>query len=362
MVYETRYGQADRLPSLLTKSKVEGGSLQIKRGILSAGPLAPGPLPTYGALALEIFEGHRALFRPLASPAITIGNFDGVHRGHQALLRATRNAADRLEGDAVVMTFEPHPATFLAPDKVPPRLSSAERKQELLGAFGADVVLAENFDEDFAKLSADDFTRGVLHTILQAKHVVVGHDFGYGTNREGTVESLRVAGQELGFDVEVIEPVEIAGMRASSSAVRNALIAGDLPQAEALLGRPYDVDGCVVRGAGRGREFGIPTANVDCQGVLLPKPGIYATTAQILGENESYLAATSLGTNPTFEQGGALTLEAHLLDFDRDLYGQRLRVSFLGRLRDEKRFDDVDSLLLAIQDDINETRKIGTRL
>jgi riboflavin kinase/FMN adenylyltransferase len=308
---------------------------------------------------VEIFQGHRALFRPLVSPAITIGNFDGVHLGHRALLASTRKAAERLGGDAVAMTFDPHPATLLAPSKVPSRLTSLARKQELLAESKMDVTIVESFDESFAKLSATDFTRSLLHDILQAKHVVVGHDFGYGCNRSGTIDSLRAAGAELGFEVEVISPIEVGGKLASSSAIRHALVDGDLAGAKALLGRPHDVDGPVVRGAGRGREFGIPTANVDCGDVLLPRPGIYATQVQILREPDTYMAATSLGTNPTFEQGGALTLEANLLDFDRDLYGQVLRVAFLERLRDEERYDDVDALLAQIHKDIEQTREIG---
>ncbi len=308
---------------------------------------------------MEIFQGHRALFRPLVSPALTIGNFDGVHLGHQALLASARRAADKLGGDAVAMTFDPHPATLLAPSKVPSRLTSLARKQELLTEAKMDVAIVESFDEDFAKLSADDFTSSLLHEILQAKHIVVGHDFGYGCKRSGTVDTLREAGATLGFEVEVIAPVQIEGKRASSSAIRQALCEGDLAGANALLGRAHDVDGPVVRGAGRGREFGIPTANVDCGDVLLPQPGIYATKVQILGEPETYMAATSLGTNPTFEQAGALTLEANLLDFDRDLYGQVLRVSFVERLRDEERYDDVDALLAQIHKDIEQTREIG---
>jgi riboflavin kinase/FMN adenylyltransferase len=308
---------------------------------------------------VEIFQGHRALFRPLACPALTIGNFDGVHLGHRALLASARKAADRLGGDAVAMTFDPHPATLLAPEKVPSRLSSLERKQELLAEAGMDVAIIESFDADFAKLSADDFTKTLLHDILKAKHVVVGDDFGYGSNRSGNVETLRQAGEKLGFEVEVVSPVEVSGKRASSSAIRKALIEGQLGSANALLGRPYDVDGPVIRGAGRGREFGIPTANVDTGDVLLPRPGIYATQVQILGEPGLYMAATSLGTNPTFVEGGALTLEANLLDFDRDLYGQVLRVSFLERLRDEERYEDVDTLLAQIHKDIEETREIG---
>jgi riboflavin kinase/FMN adenylyltransferase len=310
---------------------------------------------------VEIFEGHRALFRPLVEAAITIGNFDGVHVGHQELLARARKAADRLGGDAVAMTFEPHPAAFLFPEKKRPRLTSRDRKQELFADAGMDATLVESFDSDFAKLTAEQFEEHVLHKTLGAKHIVVGHDFGYGIGRSGTIASLQRAGERLGFTVEIVEPVCVDGVRASSSEIRRALIAGQLPIVHTLLGRDYDVDGPVVRGAGRGREFGIPTANVDPQGVLLPKPGIYATWVQVLGEPERYMAATSLGTNPTFVDGGALTLEAHILGFDRDLYNERLRVSFVEWLRPEERYDDVDALLAQIHKDVLDTRTALTK-
>lgn len=307
---------------------------------------------------MEIFEGHRALFRPLVNTALTIGNFDGVHLGHQALLSKTRKAADQLEGDAVVMTFEPHPATFLAPKRVPPRLSLADRKFELLDSHGLSVALVERFDEDFAAISAEQFTQSVLSEILGVRHLVVGDDFRYGAGRTGNIESLRRAGTAHGFAVEVVSPVSIEGARASSSAIRKALIEGDLTIANQLLGRNYDADGIVVRGAGRGRQIGIPTANIDVQGQLLPRPGVYACTVTLLEKGETYMAATNLGTNPTFVDGGALTLEPHLLDYDGDLYGQRLRVSFVKQIRTEKRFNGLEALLAQIHSDIAMTREL----
>ncbi len=307
---------------------------------------------------LEVFAGHRALFRPLLRPAITIGNFDGVHVGHQRLLRATKTAAEALGGDAVAMTFDPHPATFLAPGKVPPRLTSLATKQELLAQFGMNVALIESFDRDFSEISAEDFCTVVLHQILGAKHVVVGHDFRYGKGGLGTTESLQDAGKALGFAVEIIEPVEVDGERASSSRIRHALIAGDLDGANRLLGHPHTVDGPVVRGAGRGRTIGIPTANIDPLDVLLPRAGVYATWVQLLESGQRYMAATNLGTNPTFVDGGGLTLEPHLLDFDGDLYDQRLRVTFVKQLRSEKRFDSLDSLVAQIHSDIQATRDL----
>lgn len=307
---------------------------------------------------MEIFEGHRALFRPLVKAAITIGNFDGVHLGHRELLKRARTAADRLGGDAVAMTFEPHPAAFFAPGRPRARLTSPARKQELFAEAGMDAAIIESFDADFAKWTAREFEEIVLHQTLQASHVVVGYDFGYGIGRSGNVDSLRAAGERLGFTLDVVEPVLIEGIRASSSEIRRALIAGELTLAQTLLGRPYDVDGPVVRGAGRGRELGIPTANIDPEGVLLPRPGIYATWVEVLGSSERFMAATSLGTNPTFVDGGALTLEPHLLDFDSDLYNERLRVSFVEWLRPEERYDDIPALLAQIRVDVQNTRDI----
>ncbi|MCP4444987.1 MAG: bifunctional riboflavin kinase/FAD synthetase [Myxococcales bacterium] len=307
---------------------------------------------------MEIFEGHRALFRPLAQAAVTIGNFDGVHLGHQELLRRAKAASERLGGDAVAMTFEPHPSAYLEPSKAPQRLTSVARKQELFAESGMSATIVEPFDADFAELTAAEFETQVLHQTLGAKHVVVGHDFGYGKGRSGHLQTLRAAGETLGFAVEVIEPVTALGIRTSSSEVRRALISGELEKATTLLGRDYDVDGPIVRGAARGREFGFPTANVNPEGLLLPRPGIYATWVQVLGETERHMAATSLGTNPTFVEGGALTLEAHILDFDRDIYKQRLRVCFVKWLRPEERYADADALLAQIAKDVQDTREI----
>ncbi len=307
---------------------------------------------------MEVFEGHRALFRPLVDAAIAIGNFDGVHIGHQKLLAQARHAADRLDGDAVALTFEPHPAALLTQQGAPPRLTTIARKQELFAASGMSATVVEPFDADFAQLSAHEFEEQVLGQSLSARHVVVGYDFQYGAGRTGNLSTLQAAGSRLGFTVEVVEPVSAGDQRASSSEIRKLLIAGEVNEAEVLLGRAYDVDGVVVRGAGRGREFGIPTANVDTAELLLPRPGIYATLVEILGQPKRYMAATSLGSNPTFVDGGALTLEAHLLDFKSDLYERRLRVTFVQWLRAEERYDGVEALLTQIRKDIENTRDV----
>lgn len=308
---------------------------------------------------MEIFEGYRALGRPLVAPAVTIGNFDGVHLGHRALLARADAAARRLGGDAVALTFEPHPAVILAPDRAPPRLTTRARKLELLRARGVDVVIVEPFTRELAALSADDFVRAILVDVLGARHVVVGYDFHYGARRGGTTETLAASGRRHGFEVEVVAPVTVGTEAPSSSAIRRLVAAGEVRHAAELLGRPHDVDGVVVRGAGRGRGIGVPTANLEVEGALLPAPGIYAVWASLPG-GERVMGAASLGTNPTFGAGAPLTLEVHLLDWDGDLYGQPLRTSFVHRLRGEERYDSVEALVAQIRRDVDQTRAILT--
>jgi riboflavin kinase/FMN adenylyltransferase len=312
---------------------------------------------------MEIFDGHRALFRPLVAPAVAVGNFDGVHVGHQRLVDEAVAAAADLGGDAVVYTFEPHPARLFAPDRAPPLICSLDRKLELLAARGVDVCVVEPFTTELAAMGPDEFLRGVFLEVLGARCVVVGYDFTFGRKRAGNVDTLRAFGAAHGIDIRVIEAVSEGDVVASSTEVRARVAAGDVRGASALLGREFDVDGDVVRGAGRGRQLGIPTANVDVgtSDELMPPLGIYATWVQVLDSDEpsrQYMGATSLGTNPTFGAGAAPTLEVYLLDFDQDLYGRRLRVGFIERLRGELAFDGVDALLEQIADDVARTRAI----
>lgn len=311
---------------------------------------------------MEIFDGHRALFRPLATPAVAIGNFDGVHVGHQRLIDEAVDAARALGGDAVVYTFDPHPARLFAPDRAPPLICTHDRKLELLAARGVDVCIVEPFTRELASMGPDEFLEQIFRAVLGARVIVVGFDFTFGRQRAGNVETLRAFGAAHGVDIRVIEAVRDDSVVASSTAVRARVAGGDLPGAAALLGRDFDLDGQVVRGAGRGRELGIPTANVDIgASELLPPLGIYATWVQLLDSEQPdrrYAAATSLGTNPTFGAGAPPTLEAYLLDFEGDLYGRRLRVGFIERLRGEIAFEGVDALLETIQDDVARTRAI----
>jgi riboflavin kinase/FMN adenylyltransferase len=308
---------------------------------------------------MDVFPGHRSLSRTLREPAVAIGNFDGVHLGHQRLLERARAAAKTRGGEAVVLTFEPHPAKVLAPALAPPLLVTPARKLELIAAQGMDACVVEPFTAELAGSSPEWFTDELLARGLGVRHIVVGYDFTYGAKRAGNVESLRAAGQRLGFGVEVVSAVSKDGLVASSTKVREFVLEGNVAGARMLLGRPFDVDGRVVRGAGRGRTIGVPTANVAVDGEILPRPGVYAGLVGRLGDTSGAVhhAAINLGTNPTFVSGGALSLEAHLLDFTGDIYDERVRVAFVARLRDEQRFPSIDALIAQIQRDIQSVRE-----
>jgi len=308
---------------------------------------------------VEVFDGYRALFRPLARPAVALGNFDGVHAGHQALLTAAVDAARARGGDAVVYTFEPHPARVLAPQLAPPLIATRERKLELLAAAGIDVCVVEQFTLELASLPPEAFLDQILVRALRAETAVVGYDFTYGRKRAGNARSLIAYGREHGFEVEVIPPVEVEGIVASSTKVRDFALQGKLDGVRLLLGRNLDVDGRVVRGAGRGRQLGVPTANIELPPEqLLPKPGVYAVRGRVLDSGLAYAGVANLGTNPTFVAAGALSLEVHIFDFEQDLYGRQVRVEFVERIRGERRFDGVDALVAQIRSDIERGRDI----
>jgi riboflavin kinase/FMN adenylyltransferase len=307
----------------------------------------------YGRV-MDVFAGHRAVTRRLAAPCIAIGNFDGVHLGHRALLDAAKRRAAEHGGAAIALTFDPHPTAVIAPHLAPPLITSRARKLELLAEAGMDATVVEPFTTELAALPAADFVDRVLVGALGVRHVVVGWDFTYGKGRGGTTSTLEAHGARAGFGVDVIDKVTVGGDPASSTRVRGYLRGGDLAAARRLLGRDYDLDGTVVRGAQRGRVLGFPTANLAPDVEPLLAPGIYAGIARV-GDRD-VAAAISLGTNPTFVDGGGLVLEAHLLDWDGDLYDQRLRLRFVQKIRDEARFDSAEALIARIHADIDEIR------
>jgi riboflavin kinase / FMN adenylyltransferase len=290
--------------------------------------------------------------RTLAGVALALGNFDGVHLGHRALFK---EAAEH--GRPGALTFEPHPGKVLQPELAPRLITPLPRKLQLLESAGLDVAVVLPFTLAFARTPARDF-EGMLFDRARVRAVVVGRDYTYGAQRAGTVSTLTGAAMARGAVVAVVEPVTVNGVVASSSRIREYILEGRVGAARALLGRPFDLDGVVVKGDGRGRSIGFPTANVDTHGELLPASGVYAVRVRT-GERW-HGGAANIGTKPTFG-GSAVTVEVHLLDWSGDLYGQEVRVEFLERLRAERRFASVSELTAQIQRDVEEARVVLAR-
>lgn len=287
--------------------------------------------------------------------AIAIGNFDGVHVGHRALITRARELAAVHHARSVVLTFDPHPSALLAPAHAPLMLTSIERRIELLAEAGVDAVVVEPFTRELAGVAAEAFVDDVVISALRARAIIVGYDFSYGQGRTGTTEALRAHGIHAGIDVAIVPPVMVDGEIAASTKIRGHLRLGDLARAARMLGRPWDVDGVVVHGAERGRAIGVPTANIAPEVELAIAPGIYAVTLRVEG-GPALPAVASLGTNPTFVDAGRLVLEVHVLDWTGDLYGRRVRTTFAARLRDERKFDSIEALLAQIRRDIADAR------
>jgi riboflavin kinase/FMN adenylyltransferase len=291
---------------------------------------------------------------------VTIGTFDGVHLGHRGLIMQTIDRARELDATSVAITWDRHPAATLRPAAMPALLSSPERKIELLEETGVDMTVVLPFDEEFSQLSPQEFTQRVLVDGLGTRAVFVGHDWRFGHRARGNVDLLTEAGRQAGFEVDGVGLQTVAGEAVSSSRVRRAVADGDVELARVLLGRPYDLDGRVVKGAARGKDLGFPTANLEVDPSLArPSLGIYAGVAHVVGSTKP--AAISVGTNPTFgsEDGAApVTIEAYLLDFEREIYDETVRLEFWNRLRDEMAFDSVDALVAQIEKDVAETRRL----
>lgn len=284
---------------------------------------------------------------------LAVGVFDGVHLGHQALIRGLVGGAQAAGATPVAATFDPLPAQVLAQDPPQSTLADAPERAALLEHAGARAVIVFTFDKAFSQQSAEAFIKRVT-SAGDVQRIVVGPDFQFGHGREGAVPALRTLGERYGFAVTVVEPIALGGAVVSSTRIRQALREGDLDTAQALLGRPYSVTGTIVRGEQRGRALGFPTINVaPPPDKLLPHDGIYATWV-VLGDAR-YRAASSLGVRPTFG-GGPRKLESYILDFSDEVYGQQATVTFVGRLRDEVRFDSADDLAKQIAKDVQQTR------
>jgi riboflavin kinase/FMN adenylyltransferase len=296
--------------------------------------------------------------RAVHPTALTIGNFDGVHLGHRAMIARVVRVARERDLRACAMTFEPHPREFFAPGEAPTRLTSLREKLELLAETGLDQLLVCRFDARLASVGAREFVERYVVEALGARYVLVGDDFRFGARRSGDFDLLKGIGQVRGFEVERIASVEADGVRVSSTEVRARLAAGELDGAARLLGRPYSITGRVVSGQQLGRQLGFPTANVRMQHNRPPLMGIFAVEVMGLGLRP-VPGAASLGLRPTVPGGAARVpvLEVYLLDFDRDIYGRRVQVRFLKKLRDEEKYADLDTLKAAIARDVQDTRR-----
>lgn len=300
------------------------------------------------------------IFRALQSPdqqpvALTIGNFDGVHLGHQALLSRLLAAAKLRGIPSAVVIFEPHPREFFTPDQAPARLTSLREKLELLAELGVDRVHICRFNSQFAQMSASDFI-AALYQKLAVKYILIGDDFRFGSGRSGDFALMEKLASQQGFAVEAMHSVLHDGLRVSSTAVRSALASGNMRAAARFLGRPYSISGRVVHGDKLGREIGFPTANVQMKHNRPPLSGIFVV--RVTGEHiPAAHGAASLGVRPTVHANGRAVLEIHLLDFAQEIYGQHLRVEFLHKLRNEEKYPDLKSLTQQIALDVANTRK-----
>lgn len=303
--------------------------------------------------------GHHRSLDELSLPAsrVTIGAFDGVHRGHQQIIRSM--AADEADGEisTVVLTFYPHPSVVLHGRRPSFYLTSPEEKAELLATYGVDLVVTETFDEGLSQVKATDFLDR-LERHLGLRSLWVGPDFALGHRREGNTHYLQQAADARGFELHVVEPLQISGEVVSSTRIREALRSGDVGRAARYLGRWFEIPGTVVAGAGRGKDLGVPTANLDVWDErAYPRKGVYACFAQV--EGQRLPAVTNVGVRPTFEGGDETpVIETHLLDFEREMYGEVVRLQFIDRLRAERRFDSPQELLVQIRRDIESARSL----
>jgi len=314
---------------------------------------------------VRVVHGSAALGGPLERCVLTAGNFDGLHLGHQSIVRTVTSRAKALRGASAAYTFEPHPRRVLQPERPLHLLLTLEQKLEHFAAAGLDVVIVEPFDRSFAALPAERFVREVIHRRIAPVEMYVGYDFRYGRDRAGSMRTLTELGPHLGFAVTIIPEVKLGSRDVNSTRIRQLLAESRVEEARALLGRPYIVRGRVARGQQRGRGLGFPTLNLDPESELLPARGVYAGFAEFMDDGappkgSRFGAVTNVGLRPTFGGAEELRAEAHLFGFGADAYGRRVDLSFEHALRPERRFPGVAELQRQIQADADQARaKLG---
>jgi len=306
-----------------------------------------------------IIEDINKITKPYKNAVITIGNFDGVHLGHQALFHNLIEKAIALNGTSIAMTFEPHPIRVLKKNNHPPLITLYEQKVELIEKAGLDVLICIPFTQEFAAIPAKEFVEDILVKRIGIKAIAVGKDYTFGKNREGNLGLLKTLGNQCGFEVIVIDELHISNTypeRISSTKIRELVMAGKVAESKKLLGRYYQIRGKVEVGRDRGGKLlGFPTANINLYDELRPKIGVYAVIVECKGEN--FKGVANIGYSPTFDDY-IFTVEAHILDFKENIYGQKIRVNFIDRLRDEKKFSNISELSEQIKKDIIKARKL----
>jgi riboflavin kinase/FMN adenylyltransferase len=296
----------------------------------------------------------------LVHPVLALGNFDGLHRGHLKIVERVRRGAAEHGGTPMAMTFDPHPPRVVRPDKAPPLLMTLPQRLEALERAGMRAVAVVRFTRELSQWEPETFVRTVLVEWLHVSEVWVGANFLFGHDRSGNFSLLRTLGQRYGFRADKIDPVRYKEFVVSSTRIRRLIAEGRVDEAGALLGHPYALAGTIVEGRRRGRELGFPTANLRTENELIPPHGVYATTLTVDGI--VHAAITNVGVNPTFGDTGVTTIETHVLHDNRELYGQHVQLGFVQRLRDERRFDDVDALRAQIEADCRRAERLFTRL
>lgn len=302
---------------------------------------------------MKIFHGteNANITRPTV---LTLGVFDGLHLGHQAIMRKVVKHAKAIDAVATAITFDPHPRAVLHPDSAPPMLQTLDQRLANLEVLGIEQTIVIPFTREFAGQPAENFLADIIHERLQAKEVYLGKGFEFGKDRGGNIDLLRTMSEKLGFVADEVDEVQLRGMRISSSKIRKLLADGYANLARRMLGRPYGVEGVIIRGNRRGHTIGFPTANLKPQNRVIPKFGVYATATLIDGSWRKSI--TNIGVRPTFESDADPSIETFVFDFEGDLYGNVLRVRFLHRIRDERKFNGIDELKAQIEKDSNRAR------
>ena len=297
--------------------------------------------------------------KDIKHPVVTIGNFDGVHWAHQAIFTRVIERARDIDGTSMVITFEPHPIKVMSPEKAKPLITLMEQKKELVSKQGIDILLLIQFTLEFAAIPARYFVKDILVDKIGIKEIVVGHDYAFGHNREGNIDLLTEMGQEFGFKVHQVGPVYVGKSLVSSTSIRNLIMEGNVSEARGLLGRNYQIRGKVIRGRNRGGPLlGYPTANLKVVDELIPKEGVYVVTVELKGK--IYQGLTNIGYNPTFKDK-ALSVETHIFDLSADIVGEKIKINFLSRLRDQIPFASARELSEQISRDIQEARELFSR-